>query len=74
MAKLAAEFCSADTSAATWLRSASVNAVMSGWATQVALPTGSAAPNAAGSTSSGPKLVNPPTVTVPLAGTESSCQ
>ena len=74
MAKLAAEFCSADTSAATWLRSASVNAVMAGWATQVALPTGSAAPNAAGSTSSGPKLVNPPTVTVPLAGTESSCQ
>ena len=73
-AELATELCSADTSAATWPRSVSVNAAMSGWAAQVALLTGSAAPNAAGSTSSGPKVVNPPTDADPLAGTGSSSQ
>ena len=51
-----------------------MKSAMSGWATQVPPLTGSAAGNAAGSTSSGPYVMNPLSVLDPLAGTELSCQ
>src|SRR5207244_6156842 len=68
------EFCSAVWSSAIADRAVPVKADMSGCATQVALAAGSAPLNAAGSTRSGPYVVNPPAVPDPLAGTESSCQ
>ncbi len=55
-------------------RSVPVKAVMSGCATQLPPPTASRAGNAAGSTSSGPYVVNPAAATVPAAGTVFSFQ
>ncbi len=41
---------------------------VSGWATQLAALTASGPANAAGLTASGPSVVNPPDVLLPLAG------
>ena len=54
VAEFASELSRAETSAETVFRSVSVKSAMSGWATQVPPLTGSAAGNAAGSTTSGP--------------------